>query len=207
MLLLAPVTHGREASQQEEKTTPSYEELLARVKSGDETVDFRALRFSYEGEGDVTESLKGLFKAIGKENYEKALKRCNAMLEELYISIDAHIGCIIANRGLGNAEKSAYHKLIVNGLMESIMGSSDGHSPETAWEVISIEEEYAVMRALAYRWQDQSLEGENGRMYDVFTVKTQEGESFELYFNIDKFFGAAFGLPGKLKGSKDEDEE
>ncbi len=65
------------------------------------------------------------------------------------------------------------------GLVESVLASGDGKSPQTAFTVISVGEEYAILRALNLRVESQALiEGH----IDALTVEGEHGES-TIYFN------------------------
>jgi hypothetical protein len=46
----------------------------------------------------------------------------------------------IAYQETGNAERAQFHKFMADGLLNSIKSSVDGKSPQTAFEVISINE-------------------------------------------------------------------
>lgn len=206
LLLLAPVTHGREASQQEEKTTPSYEELLARLKSGDEEVDIRQLRFAQRGTGNERPYRSAMFKALMESNYEEVLRACNSMIEENYLSVDGHNGCSIGYKETGNASKMVYHRTMLEKLLRSITREQNGRSIETAWEVISNDEEEALIRAVGYRVTNEAIKEQDGIPYDVFTVTTREGETFDLYININHHFGGMLEMLGGLGNSRKEDK-
>jgi hypothetical protein len=70
-------------------------------------------------------------------------------------------------------------------LIDSIRSSGDGKSPATAWVVISVDEEYAVLRALGFKPSGQSLLRQNGHSYDVMKTKSDDGTEQTFYFNVD----------------------
>ena len=94
-------------------------------------------------------------------------------------------------------EAHAVHETYM-GIVNSIFISGDGHSPKTAMRVISIDEEYAIVRDfLGLRPVAQALISHNGHSYDVLTIRdprksdTDEENTFKLYFNVDPLFGGS----------------
>jgi tetratricopeptide (TPR) repeat protein len=67
----------------------------------------------------------------------------------------------------------------------------DGSSFETAIIVNSIPEEYQYLRENypGHKFIMQSLVSHDGVPYDILQIKTSEGETLEIYFNISSFFG------------------
>ena len=86
--------------------------------------------------------------ALNQKNYEEALKIAEAVLAKNFVEINAHITAQIAYQETGNAERAQFHKFMVDGLLNSIKSNLDGKSVATAFEVISINEEYGVVRSL-----------------------------------------------------------
>lgn len=86
-------------------------------------------------------------------------------------------------------ERAGFHKFMAEGLLKSIKASVDGKSPEKAFEVISINEEYGLIRSLGLRPIGQALMEDKGRRYDAITVvDPKTNEESKIYFNIDKPF-------------------
>jgi hypothetical protein len=73
-------------------------------------------------------------------------------------------------------------------ILQSIILSGDGKSLDTAYEVINIIEEYAVLEHLALEKGDQDLIEKDGRFYDLIISKNTEGESRNVYFDISIFY-------------------
>src|SRR5439155_24242343 len=112
--------------------TSSYDKLLERVKQSDKTVDFKALRLAYTetaayspygGDRDLR---KEMFAAINSRDYAKALTNGEGILAKNYVDINGHFGCFAAHNRLGHADKAAYHKFVLEGLIDSIRNSGDG---------------------------------------------------------------------------------
>lgn len=209
LLLLAALTAVASVAQQpvqekqpQEKQSPApapskpaYDALLERVKKSDKTVDFKELRFAYTETskyspyGGDRAKRKTMFDGLDAKQYDKALAAANEILDSNYLDLMAHFGAFVSNRELGNAEKAAYHRFVFDGLMDSIKNSGDGKTQETAFVVISTDEEYVLFNFLGLRVQSQALLKENGHSFDKMTALNPETrETVVYYFNIDKPF-------------------
>jgi hypothetical protein len=173
--------------------TPSeYDTLLAALKAGDTKIDFTRLRLSYmdspeyQRAKDTTDAERAMAQALNAKDYAKALKEAETVLDSEYVNIDAHFIALVANRELGNADQSEFHRAIFRGLVDSIRNSGDGLSMEKAWVVINVHEEYVMLRVLGFQPSGQSLAHKDGHSYDVMTVKNVEsGKEQTFYFNVD----------------------
>lgn len=177
-----------------------YATLLASLKAGKTGIDYARLRLSYpdspeyKAAKDTSDAEKAMFEALNKKDYPTALKEAEEVLEIEYVNIDAHYVALVANREMGATEKSEFHRTIFRGLLNSIRNSGDGLSIEKAWVVITVHEEYVLLRALGYGPPEQSLMHKDGHSYDVMKVKsTKDGTEQTFYFNVDipfKHYGA-----------------
>jgi hypothetical protein len=71
-------------------------------------------------------------------------------------------------------------------LFDSIQLSGDGSSFESAYQVISIAEEYAVLAIFGLEPTLQTLVEHEGSFYDVITIaKNDDGVKGPIYFNVD----------------------
>ncbi|MEA3032139.1 MAG: hypothetical protein QOH86_155 [Sphingomonadales bacterium] len=68
-----------------------------------------------------------------------------------------------------------------------IMAKGDGRSPETAWKVGSVREEYEIVRALGLTVKSQALVG-GKKPYDVLEVADAGGKVVKLWFDISAFY-------------------
>jgi hypothetical protein len=72
-------------------------------------------------------------------------------------------------------------------LVKSVLGSGDGKSPETAFVVIAIEEEYSVLAAFSLTLVSQALVNLGGSAFDRMEVKKRDSDqTVTLYFNVDR---------------------
>jgi len=170
----------------------AYETLLERLTAGDTKIDFGVLRLAYAETasanpyGTSHETRRRMNAAVIEQRCDEALKIADQILSSNYLSPDTHIAKSTCYRRAGDSAKADLHKAIYLGLINSIVALGDGLKPETAYRVISIEEEYAVMRALGLTvWkQEQFRRGEHA--YEVLSgTNDKAGKSITIYFNID----------------------
>lgn len=181
----------------------SYEELLAKLKSGDTKIDFKSLRMAYAETKEYSpygvgnDKINPMFKALENKKYEDALKLADEILKTNYVEMNSHFIASAANSALGNKEKSDFHRSVFLGLVNSIVEGKDGKSAKTAYEVISVPEEYVILYTLGYKRGSQALVEEGGHKFDVLTVTdSKTNETAKLYFNVDtvfKGYGKIFG--------------
>ena len=187
------------ASAQTPQPSPSpaekskYDLLLEKVKQKDPSVNFTELRLAFYESPHYNPyapmmTYRPMNAALNQKNYEEALKIAETVLAKNFVEINAHITAQIAYQETGNTERAQFHKFMVDGLLNSIKGKNDGKSVDTAFEVISINEEYGLIRSLGLRPIKQGLVQEKGHSYDAITVVDPEGKESTLYFNIDKSF-------------------
>lgn len=172
-----------------------YKELLEKAKKG-EAVDFREMRLAFFETPEYSPltgmlDYRALNGPLGQGDYAGAVKAAEAVLERNFVDVNAHMVAYIAHRETKNEEKAKYHRAVAEGLLNSIKATGDGKSPETAYEVISISEEYAMFRAMGVRAIKQSLVQDKGHSYDaVVVVDPRTNQQTTYYFNVDKPFSA-----------------
>jgi hypothetical protein len=171
-----------------------YASLLASLKAGKTDIDYARLRLSYmdspeyKAAKDVSKAEKAMFEALDQKDYPAALKDAETVLDSEYVNIDAHYVALVANREMSATEKWKFHQIVFGKLIDSILNSGDGKSPEKAWVVITVHEEYVVLNALGFERfpMQQSLLHKDGHSYDVMTAKkADDGTEQTFYFNVD----------------------
>lgn len=169
-----------------------YATLLAQLKAGNTAIDFTRLRLSfpdspeYSAAKDTSDAEKAMAEALQANDFPRALKDAETILDSEYVNIDAHYVAYVANREMGNAEKAQFHLTVFRALLDSIRSSGDGLSTEKAWVVISVHEEYVLLRALGFKPSEQSLLHVNGHFFDKMVVKNvDDGSEKTFYFNVD----------------------
>ena len=183
-LLVLPLVSGA-------KDTSEYAKLLADLKAGNTNIDYARLRLSYvdsperKKAKDTSDDEKAMSQALQSKDFAVALKHAEAVLDQAYVNMDAHFVAFVAERELGDPGKAEFHKTVFRGLIDSIRNSGDGKSPEKAWVIISVHEEYVVLRAMGLKPSGQSLMMDQGHAYDVMKAKDEDGKEETFYFNTD----------------------
>ena len=170
-----------------------YETLLEKVKKGDRTVDFTELRLAFYESSNYNPyspmlTYRPLWGALAQKNYAEAIKIAQSVFEKNFIEVNANMVAHVAYRETGDTERAAFHQFMADGLLASIKSTKDGKTPETAFEVISVSEEYGLMRSLELRPIRQSLIQDKGRFFDALVVLDKTNQQSTFYFNVDKPF-------------------
>jgi hypothetical protein len=170
----------------------SYEALVERAKKGDAGVDFTALRMAFYETDNYNPlapmtTYRPLWGAIQQQDWAGAIKLAESVLEKNFVEVNAHMVAHIAHRQSGDAERAKFHRTIADGLLNSIRASGDGKSTATAFEVISINEEYGLFRAMNLQPVRQSLLEEKGSSFDAIeTVDPRTKAQATYYFKVDR---------------------
>ncbi|MET0649633.1 MAG: DUF4919 domain-containing protein [Pyrinomonadaceae bacterium] len=190
-----PTPTAADAQKSAEAQT-KYDALLAQAKKAEGAVDYKSLRFAFFETPNYSPLAgmmiqRNLWGLVGQGNFAEAAKQAEATLEKNYVDVNAHMVAYVAYRELKDEEKSKLHRRWADGLLESVKSGGDGKSPDTAWHVISISEEYAVLRSMNLRPAGQSLVNANGHAYDAMkTLDPQSNTEVTYFFNVDKPFSA-----------------
>jgi len=169
----------------------SYQTLRDRLIAGDTTIDYRELRMAYTLTPEYrpygyNESKTALFAAFRQLDPQPLIEAANRVLEYNYVSMDAHAALAHAYELLEDKERCRFHREVLDGLCESILGEGDGLTPETAWKVICTDEEYAVMLATHRQVVGQRLLYLLDHPYDEITVIDNfTAEQSVFYFDIE----------------------
>jgi hypothetical protein len=197
-LMCAPLLFSREDPSME------YGKLLARVQAGDQKVDFQRLRVSYmdswqrRQKVNVAPAKKQMMTDLFAKDFEGALKNANVVLDHNFVDIDAQYVAYLAHRELAkkpggteaNAklhhDKAEFHQFVMKGLLKSIVASGKGTGKDSAFVVISPEEERMLLLFLNLQALQQAVELSVGHTFDVVQVKQPEnGKNATVYFNLD----------------------
>lgn len=174
-------------------TKADYDDLLAKLKKGDTSINFAKMRLAYTETKDYKpygggEDRGEMYKAFNEGDDKKALSVATKMLETNYVEIAAHFIAWKANEQLGDKTAAATHQKIYNGLLAAIK-ENDGLSEKTAMISIGIAEQYFVMGQMGFTRESKALVQKDGSIFDVHTSTNAAKESRKFYFNIDKVFG------------------
>ena len=190
--------------------TSEYRKLVDKVKSGDLTIDFVKLRDAYLDwtldECNVSDAPNrdDMVKAFDAKDFAKAASLTQAVLDYEYANRGLHLAVSNAYKEVGNIEKSKFHSDVASLLMKAMLASGDGKTPKSAFRVLSIREEYVIMREMGYQVSMQALafDKELGA-FDILSGKTADGKTGSFYFAIDKgWVGSTASKPCKTKVKK-----
>jgi hypothetical protein len=170
----------------------SYEELLAAVQADPEGGDYHTLRMAYARTDAYApyvqdaENIEKLRAALTGQDMESALEAVAELLAQNYLDIEAHMAADYAHMMLEQYDNSAYHRAFARGLIQAILGTGDGRGFETAFIVLTVSEEYTVLRVMGLVPGNQRLVEHEGHWFDILSGRQRDAnETLDMYFNID----------------------
>lgn len=151
----------------------------------DSVAKYTKLRFDYANAKDFSpgwESEDGrtaITDAFKKSEYGKVEELGEAWLKKVPVDAEAHLVVALAYKAQGDLVQYCQHMGSFYGLLQSITSDGDGRSAKTAFKVISVSEEYYLLRDIGARIKKQSLVGQ----CDVMVVD-QRGKEMTYYFDV-----------------------
>lgn len=148
--------------------------------------DYTALRMAYAAQPgfssfwNVEPERQAVFTAIRSKDYKSALELSKAWLEKVPVDAEVHYLRGHFLKKAGDIPGSMHHFHCFYGLMRSITATGDGKSPKTAWKVISVSEEYALLNEIDAKLIDQSLVDSCDKMH----VSLPDGTETDYYFDV-----------------------
>lgn len=155
--------------------------------------DFAALRVDFAQREDFSElcevarPMQRADELFRKQRWDALLALAEPWLARCPIDIDAHMVRAIALEQLQRADEAREHRVWARGLLEAVLATGDGESAESAYEVIAVFEEYAVLRMLSYEPKSQSLVAAG---VDAI-VAERAGESDTIFFDVSSSLARA----------------
>ena len=149
----------------------------------------------------ISDIRKAAFDFLGKDKFPEAIAEAQKGLALSKYNIDLLMLLATAYRVSGDSANAAKIREQYVSLIDSILRSGTGRDYATAFQVISVDEEYTVLRILRLESTNQSLVEHDGSEFDVMKVKdTESGREGVLYFNVDlpkKWLNKQFAKPAK----------
>jgi hypothetical protein len=174
----------------------AYDTALVAAKANPAEANLRELRLAYTRTRTYAPNPAGyadqgpvLAEAVKAEDWPAVLRLAQAALERNYVRMRPHFYAALALRHLGQRERAAHHRAFFNGLHRSIVEGSDGATPATAYQVITIEEEYDVLAVRRLKREGHTMTRHEGRPIDVITARGADGASITLYFDVSLPWG------------------
>lgn len=124
--------------------------------------------------GDLTGAQKGT----------EALALADELLAENPVSIFGNIEKAYALNALNDKEKSFYYLERYRLLMQAMESSGEGSSYDRPIVVINPKDAQAIMLKYKLIELSKSINGREGRYYDVYLVKNQKDKQYPIYFDI-----------------------
>jgi hypothetical protein len=173
--------------------------LMGQLKAGKTDIDFAVLRDAYvkssgyDPYGRKTAAADMAWRRA--QTCEDAVKILSSAENQVVLygspNIQPHMTMAVCLEKLGNQAQADHHRDVADGFLNEIAKTGDGKSIETAFKVISLSEEYAMLSALSLKMNGQSLMNKDGHSVDVFSTTKQSGDKVTVYFNIDPIFAKA----------------
>lgn len=170
----------------------TYDTLVNKLKSGETNIDYRILRQAYaaridaDGAGSDHLVRRTMNVALAEKRFQDTIKIGDGILATVYISPDTHAAMSRAYTELGDPKKAARHKAIYLGLINSVLAEGNGETFEKAYKVVTVEEAYAVMRALGFSVWGRTSGTRSGQWFEIISATDQKsGSLIKVHFNID----------------------
>jgi len=168
-----------------------YDDMVAKVRGGDNNVDFRAMRMAFTQTQQFATGIDPkirtkLADSLKAKKADEMVKAAQEILKTDFVNPNVHYLAARAYQMLKDEKKAQYHTAIYVGLVNSILKEGDGETAKTAYQVISEDEQTAVLTALELQRTGQSSTEEGGHRYTVVAVTDQAKASSKVYFNVDK---------------------
>jgi len=179
----------------------SYEKLFDRFMANDTTLTVDDYVLIYYGQAyrkdykpnarhDSVRALNMcLNKPVDSIDFRRVLWYTDLILKDFPFNIEQIFIKGIAYDKLGVKDSSNSWLYKYDKLIRAIISSGDGKTPKTAFVVVKITDEYAVLNALELKFTGQALVTEKKKMYDLMNVAQNEYGIDQLYFDINLFFG------------------
>lgn len=176
-------------------TKQVYQAMVQKVKAGDSTVNFVEL---IAAASDWDLSTKNLIKppdrdamvqAFKTKDYKKATELAEQVLDYEFTNRGLHRATENAYIHLGDKARAEFHHNVAEKLLSAMLSTGDGQSPQTAYCVQSIREEYVIMDYFGYSVSSQAYLASGESTYDMLSgVDRKSKKPVSLYFDISGFF-------------------
>ena len=160
------------------------------MRSGDDTVDFIELMMASAdrtaAERTVPEATRNaLMAALEANDNRRAAQVAEILIAFEFTATAYHLGIAEIYNRLGDAEKESMHRVWADRIVRALLSTGDGQSPQTAYCVQSIEDEYSIMFRLGYEVTMQSLILSDRKTYDLLSgTDTATGKAVALHFDV-----------------------
>ncbi len=174
-----------------------YRHMLDAALANPSATDWTALRHAYaaspaydpfvaEKPGAPNAAL-----AARQGDWQSAASIADAAATANTMDLRAQFTASVADRHVGRVADADMHRAIGRGILQAILATGNGTTPQTAFHVLGTSEEYIVLDAMHMRRGSQSLIHQDGHAYDrLSATHLPDGRPGDVWFNIDVSFAA-----------------
>lgn len=120
------------------------------------------------------------------QEYEKTVAIGRRYLKSNPVSLRGNLAMTLAFKRLGKVDEYQKYWTHLIQITRAILCTGTGESPDSAFLVINVHDEYTILNYLGYFSSEQSLiEGKNGRSYDRLQAVAQRDTSNNRVFYFD----------------------
>lgn len=160
------------------------EDLLRALQSREAFEEYRS-RAPLAGSAEM-EIVEGLMEI--KEILDSVGDRLDALLKISPVDRDLHQWSHSYWTYRSDDRRAELHARVLQALSKIEGKGGKGGSPDTAFIVDSVAEEYGIVRSLGLEVAFQELRHENERSFDVLTCRDEAGNERVIWFDISRFF-------------------
>ncbi len=160
-----------------------FKKLYSKTQAMDKTINFTELRMLFTKTSDYhplappDENQELMMQYYDQQKVGKAWEFAEKLLKNDPLHLFAHFI---------SREKKPFHEFILTGIINSIMNSGSGKNAESAFQVISINEEYFILNMIGSNIISHELIEINNQKFDLFNIHNPANDLHqEVYFNVD----------------------
>lgn len=171
-----------------------YARLVQRAEAGEPDVDYRAMRHAYFDSAardrannayDEIEALrKRMREGMKADVPERVREAARGILRFQYTDLEAQQALHRSCELLDDGACAAKHRDVVSGLVRSILSTGDGRTCRTGWKVVSVDEEYFLLRMMRFNFERQGGPS-RAEPCDAMTGTDADGKPRTVYFNVE----------------------
>ena len=153
--------------------------------AGHDVAFYSKLRFDYAAQKGFSphwvsdDKRKAIDRAYKLGDIERTITLGRAWLADVPVDAEVYLKIAMCMKEKGDLKAMCQYLSAFYGLLQSITATGDGKTPETAFKVISVAEEYALLREIGAEVKSQSLVGHCDKM----EVERNEKE-YTFYFDV-----------------------
>lgn len=167
--------------------------LVGQLRGGDTAIDYTALRDAYAQSAGydpygekVMDDHKAMFARLSDGDCPAASDAAGRVLTVNYLHASGHFIRWVCAMKDGRERDGQFHRAVLTGLMKSVTGGRDGRTPASAFSVVSVDEEYALLRFFRLHPGRQQLVHADGSLFDLLEFSGDDGRRGTWLFNIDR---------------------